>query len=107
MGAEAKLKQLGITLPDQSTPVANYVPSARVGTLLFLSGHGPFRDGKTTSRGKLGKELSGGGVRRGPRGRGPRPPPRGHHRLPPPVGGGFGRRGPPRPLGRGNGRAAD
>src|SRR3972149_3037624 len=44
MGAEAKLKQLGITLPDQSTPVANYVPSARAG--------------KTRSRGKLGKELS-------------------------------------------------
>jgi len=58
MGAEAKLKQLGITLPAQSTPVANYVPSVRVGNLLFLSGHGPFRDGKATTRGKLGKELS-------------------------------------------------
>jgi len=58
MGAEAKLKQLGITLPPQSTPVANYVPSVRVGNLLFLSGHGPFRDGKASSRGKLGKELS-------------------------------------------------
>ncbi|OGL03240.1 MAG: hypothetical protein A3I03_16115 [Candidatus Rokubacteria bacterium RIFCSPLOWO2_02_FULL_68_19] len=43
MGAEAKLKQLGITLPAQSTPVANYVP---------------FRDGKASIRGKLGKELS-------------------------------------------------
>ena len=58
MGAEAKLKQLGITLPAQSTPVANYVPFVRVGTLLFLSGHGPFRDGKASIRGKLGKELS-------------------------------------------------
>ena len=58
MGAEAKLKELGITLPPQSTPVANYVPSARVGNLLFLAGHGPIRDGKATVRGKLGKELS-------------------------------------------------
>ena len=59
MGAEAKLKQLGITLPAQmSVPVANYIPSVRVGNLLFLAGHGPIRDGKATIRGKLGKELS-------------------------------------------------
>src|SRR3989304_3775369 len=58
MGAEAKRKQLGITLPAQSSPVANYVPSVLVANLLFLSGHGPFRDGKATTRGKLGKELS-------------------------------------------------
>jgi enamine deaminase RidA (YjgF/YER057c/UK114 family) len=58
MGAEAKLTQLGITLPPPSTPVANYVTSVRVGNLLFLAGHGPIRDGKATARGKLGKELS-------------------------------------------------
>ncbi len=58
MGAEATLKQLGITLPPQVTPVANYVPSVRVGTLLFLAGHVPIRDGKPLSRGKLGRELS-------------------------------------------------
>jgi enamine deaminase RidA (YjgF/YER057c/UK114 family) len=38
--------------------MANYVSSARVGTLLFLAGHGPLRDGKPTARGKLGKDLS-------------------------------------------------
>ena len=58
MGAEAKLKQLGITLPPQVTPVANYIPFVRVGTLLFLAGHVPIRDGKPLSRGKLGRELS-------------------------------------------------
>ena len=59
MGAEAKLKQLGITLPAQmSVPAANFVPSVRVGNLLFVAGHGPIRDGKPTIRGKLGKELS-------------------------------------------------
>ena len=58
MGAEARLKELGITLPETSKPVANYIPSVRVGNLLFLAGHGPLRDGKATARGKLGRELS-------------------------------------------------
>lgn len=58
MGAEAKLKELGITLPEPSRPIANYIPAVRVGNLLFLAGHGPLRDGKTTARGKLGKDLS-------------------------------------------------
>ena len=58
MGAEARLKELGITLPEPSKPVANYIPSVRVGNLLFLAGHGPLRDGKATARGKLGRELS-------------------------------------------------
>ena len=58
MGAEARLKELGITLPQPSQPIANYIPSVRVGNLLFLAGHGPLRDGKVTARGKLGKDLS-------------------------------------------------
>ena len=58
MGAEARLKELGITLPQPGTPVANYIPAVRVGNLLFLAGHGPLRDGKATARGKLGKDLS-------------------------------------------------
>lgn len=58
MGAEARVKELGITLPQPATPVANYIPAVRVGNLLFVSGHGPLRDGKATARGKLGKDLS-------------------------------------------------
>ena len=58
MGADARLKELGITLPEPAKPIANYIPSVRVGNLLFLAGHGPLRDGKVTARGKLGKELS-------------------------------------------------
>ena len=30
----------------------------RTGNLLFVSGHGPIRDGKATARGKVGKDLS-------------------------------------------------
>lgn len=59
MGAEARLKELGITLPTPPKPVANYVPGVRVGNLLFLSGHGPLRtDGRPSARGKVGRDLT-------------------------------------------------
>jgi len=58
MGAEARLKELGITLPEPTTPIANYIPAVRAGNLLFLAGHGPLRGGKATMRGKLGTDLS-------------------------------------------------
>lgn len=59
MGAEARLKELGITLPQPATPLANYVGAVRVGNLLFVSGHGPDRaDGKPMVRGKVGRELT-------------------------------------------------
>ena len=58
MGAEAKIKQLGIPFPTPGTPLGNYVPGVRVGDLLFLSGHGPVRDGRPAARGKLGRDLS-------------------------------------------------
>jgi enamine deaminase RidA (YjgF/YER057c/UK114 family) len=58
MGAEATLKAKKITLPPPATPMANYVTAVRTGNLLFLSGAGPVRDGKPTSQGKIGKELS-------------------------------------------------
>jgi enamine deaminase RidA (YjgF/YER057c/UK114 family) len=59
MGADARLRERNITLPAPSTPIANYVGAVRVGTLLFVSGHGPLRtDGKPSARGKVGRELS-------------------------------------------------
>lgn len=59
MGADARLKELDITLPAPATPVANYVGAVRVGNLLFLSGHGPIRtDGKPSTQGKLGRDLT-------------------------------------------------
>ena len=54
-GAEDNLKQKHITLPPPATPVANYVPAVRVGNLLYFSGAGP---GPSTSKGKVGKDLS-------------------------------------------------
>jgi len=59
MGAEARLKELNITLPPPAMPVANYVGAVRTGNLLFLSGHGPLRvDGQPSIRGKLGRDLT-------------------------------------------------
>jgi enamine deaminase RidA (YjgF/YER057c/UK114 family) len=37
---EARLRELGITLPPPPAPVANYVPAVTAGTLVFTAGHG-------------------------------------------------------------------
>ena len=58
MSAELKLKQMGIVLPESPKPLANYVRTVRTGNLLFVSGHGPYNDGKTLLVGKLGKEVT-------------------------------------------------
>lgn len=58
MAVEVRLKELGLTLPEPVTPLAAYVPSVRVGDLIFLSGHGPIKDGKPTVTGKVGKDLT-------------------------------------------------
>jgi len=58
MKAEAKLAELKLELPAAPAPLANYVRTVRVGNLLFVSGHGPQRDGKMQSVGKLGKDLT-------------------------------------------------
>src|SRR5262249_9075976 len=55
------LEELGVKLPHQAAPVANYVGFTRVGPLLFISGQLPFGpDGKIspTHVGKLGPHSS-------------------------------------------------
>ena len=58
MSYEAKLAELGITLPPAPKPVATYIPAVRAGDLLFLSGTGPFKDGAIVYAGKLGKDFT-------------------------------------------------
>jgi enamine deaminase RidA (YjgF/YER057c/UK114 family) len=58
MGAEARLEALGIELPTPPRPMATYVTAARSGALLFLSGHGPVRDGRIAHQGKVGRDLT-------------------------------------------------
>jgi enamine deaminase RidA (YjgF/YER057c/UK114 family) len=58
LGYEDKLKSLGLELPEAPKPVATYVPAVRTGSLLFLSGVLPMRNGQLAYAGKLGRDLS-------------------------------------------------
>jgi enamine deaminase RidA (YjgF/YER057c/UK114 family) len=55
---EEKLAAAGITLPNLSAPVANYVNAVRTGNLLFLSGKGPSDQTGKYMIGKLGSNLT-------------------------------------------------
>jgi enamine deaminase RidA (YjgF/YER057c/UK114 family) len=56
----ARLAALGLALPQAAAPVANYVPFARAGNLLFISGQLPLVGGKVdpAHQGKLGDRVS-------------------------------------------------
>src|SRR5579863_4127266 len=56
--AERALAKLGLTLPPAPTSLANYVGAVVAGKLVFLSGHGPVRDGQLVYRGKLGRDFT-------------------------------------------------
>ena len=58
MGAEEKLEQLGIELPQGAKPVGAYVPAVRTGNLVFTAGQLPMRDGKLTAAGKVPTDVS-------------------------------------------------
>ncbi len=58
MHPEEKLRSMGLELQMPTPPTAKYVPAVRVGNLLFVSGHGPVRDGKVQFIGKVGREWS-------------------------------------------------
>ena len=54
-----RIKELGITLPESPSPVANYIPVVKTGNLIYLSGVGPAdKPDGTSYTGKLGKDLS-------------------------------------------------
>ena len=55
---EAKLKQLGIELPEPSAPIANYVPYTVSGNLVFVSGQICVWNGERRHVGKLGGGIS-------------------------------------------------
>ena len=55
---EENLKKLGITVPEMSKPIANYVKYVRAGNLVFLSGHGPRNSKGEDITGKLGAGMT-------------------------------------------------
>jgi enamine deaminase RidA (YjgF/YER057c/UK114 family) len=54
---EARLKELGVSLPTPPMPVASYVPYTVSGNLVFLSGQIPIADGALKYVGKLGVDI--------------------------------------------------
>ena len=55
---DARLKELGITIPKAPAPAANYVPFTTSGNLVFVAGQVPFVDGKLTKTGRVGEDAS-------------------------------------------------
>ncbi len=58
MGAEERLKELGIVLPEVPQAVANYVPGVIVGEILHLAGTIGIVNGEVPIKGKLGTDLT-------------------------------------------------
>ncbi len=56
MSAEARLAELGLTLPVAAAPVAAYVPVVIAGGLAYVSGQVSFVDGALV-KGRLGEDL--------------------------------------------------
>ncbi|MGI5453529.1 RidA family protein [Streptomyces sp. CA-249302] len=54
---EARLLDLGVTLPEPAVPVANYLPCVEAGNMLYTSGQLPLRNGALVSAGLLGREV--------------------------------------------------
>lgn len=56
--ADKRLADMGLTLPPAASPVANYVPFVRAGSLLFISGQIPMQDGAVAVEGIVGAGVS-------------------------------------------------
>ena len=55
---EARLAELGLSVPIAPVPAANYVPWVRTGDLVFIAGQVPVRDGQFRWVGKLGVDWT-------------------------------------------------
>lgn len=58
MGAEARLQELGLHLPEPPQPVGSYLLAQRAGQLLFLSGTTCYVNGDLLYKGRVGAELT-------------------------------------------------
>lgn len=57
MTPEQRLSELGIEIPPVNPAVGSYVGAVTVGNIVFVSGHGPYRDGDFVFTGKLGRDV--------------------------------------------------
>ncbi len=54
MSYEAKLKELGLEIPEAPKPVAAYVPAVKIDKYVYTSGQIPFVNGELKYKGKVG-----------------------------------------------------
>ncbi|MGI9658065.1 MAG: RidA family protein [Gaiellaceae bacterium] len=54
---EARLEEMGLSLPSPPDAVANYVGLVIVDKIAFVSGHGPTQNGEHIFLGKLGQDM--------------------------------------------------
>ncbi|MBH5335787.1 RidA family protein [Streptomyces pactum] len=55
---EAKLAELGLSLPAVAAPLASYVPAVRSGSYVYTAGQLPLVEGKLGLTGKVGAEVT-------------------------------------------------
>src|SRR4029078_3286955 len=58
MRIEARLAELGITLPEVGPPMGTYVHAVQTGNLLFLAGKGPRNEDGSMPTGKVGQDVT-------------------------------------------------
>ena len=54
---EAKLTELGITLPEPVKPQGSYIPAVRTGNYVYCSGQVPLKDGEVLATGTVGADV--------------------------------------------------
>lgn len=55
---DARLQELGLTLPAAAAPAANYVPYVQTGNLVFVSGQITLQDGALQFVGRVGDDFT-------------------------------------------------
>jgi len=55
---DARLAELGLTLPQAAAPAANYVPYVKTGNLVIVSGQITMIDGEMKYLGRVGEDFS-------------------------------------------------
>ena len=58
MSIDARLEELGLTIPEIAKPVAAYLPAVVSGNLVFTAGQLPFVSGALPETGRLGDTVS-------------------------------------------------
>jgi len=55
---EARMKELGLSIPEIPPVTGAYVPAVQSGNLVFCSGQGPYKDGSQAYVGQVGSDVS-------------------------------------------------